>query len=67
MIGIQNAIQNEQVTLDQYMKYLEMGLEHDKLLLEHFEKIGDKAKAKLIKFRIECYEKEINEEVTEEE
>lgn len=67
MLGIQDAIENEKVTYDQYMEYLQKGVDHDKILLQYFEDTGDEAKAKRVRFRIECFEKEINGEVEEEE
>lgn len=66
-IGIESAIGNNQVTFDQYMGFLNKGLEHDRVLLQYFEDIGDQAKARTVRFRIECYEKEINGEVEEDE
>lgn len=66
-IGIQSAIENEQVSYDQYMEYLNKGLDHDRVLLKYFEDTGNEAKAKIVKFRIECYEKEINGDIEEEE
>jgi len=53
MAGIQSAIENEQVSFDQYMGYLKKGVAHDKILLKYFEDIGDKPKASLVRFRIE--------------
>lgn len=67
MLGIQDAIENEKVTYDQYMEYLRKGVDHDKILLQYFEDTGDEDKAKRVRFRIECFEKEINGEVEEEE
>lgn len=67
MMSIQSAIENEQVTFDQYMEYLNKGVTHDKILLGYFQDIGDQGKASQVKFRIECFEKEINGEVEEDE
>lgn len=53
VMGMESAIENEQVTFDQYMGYLKKGLEHDKILLKYFEDIGDEAKAKMVRSRIE--------------
>ena len=65
VIGIQSAIENEQVTFEKYMEFLNKGLEHDKVLLKYFEDTGNDANAKIVKFRIEWYEKEINGEIEE--
>ena len=62
-IGIESAIQNEQVTFEQYMEFLNKSLKHDKILHKYFMKIKDEEKAELVKFRMECTEKEINQEV----
>ena len=67
VIGIHSAIENEKIDLDQYIGYLKKGLEHDKILLEYFEDTGNETNAKIVRFRIEWYEKEINGEVEEEE
>mmetsp|Transcript_4870 Transcript_4870/g.4112 ORF Transcript_4870/g.4112 Transcript_4870/m.4112 type:complete len:264 (+) Transcript_4870:401-1192(+) len=62
-IGIESAIENEQVTFDQYMGFLKKSLEHDKILAKYFKKTKEEEKMKLVKFRMKCTEKEINEEV----
>lgn len=67
MMGIQSAIENEQVSFDQYMGYLNKGVEHDKILLQYFEDTGESKKADQVRFRIEWFEKEINGEVEETE
>ena len=67
VLGIQSAIENEQVTFEKYMEFLTKGLEHDKILLKYFEDSGNDTNAKIVKFRIEWYEKEINGEIEEEE
>ena len=67
MMSIQSAIENEQVSFDQYMEFLNKGVTHDKILLGYFQDIGDTGKASQVKFRIECFEKEINGEVEEED
>mmetsp|Transcript_2066 Transcript_2066/g.2334 ORF Transcript_2066/g.2334 Transcript_2066/m.2334 type:complete len:197 (-) Transcript_2066:87-677(-) len=53
MEGIQSAIENEQVSLDQYMGFLKKGIDHDKILLKYFEDIGADSKAKAVKYRIQ--------------
>jgi len=52
-LAIQSAIENEQVTLDQYMEYLNKGIAHDKVLLQFFEDTGNKKNAEIVRFRIE--------------
>ena len=64
-IGIQNAIENKQTDFDTYIGYLKKGLEHDNLLLQYFEDSGNETNAKIVRFRIEWYEKEINGEAEE--
>jgi len=48
-----SAIENEQVSQEKYMEYLNKGLDHDKLLLQYFEDTGNEAKAKIVRYRIE--------------
>jgi hypothetical protein len=64
---LESAIINKQVTFEQYMSYLKKSLSHDQLLLGYFNEIGNKQKAKIVEFRIECTQKEINQEVEEDE
>ena len=62
-IGIESAIENEQISFEKYMELLSKALSHDKVLLEYFRQTGESGKAKTVEFRIECTEKEINQEV----
>lgn len=63
--GIESAIQNEQVSFEQYMGYLQKSLEHDKVLFDYFTQSGMTEKANTVRFRMECTQKEINQEVDE--
>lgn len=49
------------------MEYLEKALAHDRILYQYFIDIGNGNKASTVKFRIECLEKEINQDVEGEE
>mmetsp|Transcript_32661 Transcript_32661/g.32024 ORF Transcript_32661/g.32024 Transcript_32661/m.32024 type:complete len:87 (+) Transcript_32661:1612-1872(+) len=53
MMSIQSAIENEQVTFEQYMGFLKKGIGHDKTLLQYFEDTGATSKANAVRFRIE--------------
>ena len=53
VIQMTAAIENEQVSLDKYMEYLQRGLKHDQVLLKYFEDTGNESKAKIVRFRIE--------------
>lgn len=66
-VGIQSAIENEQVSFEQYMEYLNKGLAHDKVLLKYFDQTGNKEFANIVKFRIECFEQEINQSMDEDD
>lgn len=61
--GIESAIENEQVTFEQYMGYLQKAQKHDEALLGYFETIQDSVKAEIVRFRLECVQKELNQEV----
>ena len=62
-IGIESAIENEQISFEKYMELLNKALSHDKVLLQYFTQTGESGKSKTVEFRIECTEKEINQEV----
>lgn len=47
------------------MELVQGQLAKDKLLLEYFEFIKDETKAKMVKFRIECTEKELSGDIEE--
>ena len=64
-IGIESAIENEQVSFEQYMEYLKKSLTHDKILLDYFTQIGSQNKAEIVRNRIKCTEKELNQEISE--
>ena len=64
---IQSAIENEMITFEKYMEFLEKSLNHDKILYQYFVDIQDQAKAKQVKFRIECTDKELNQDVEDDE
>lgn len=53
VIMMTQAIENEQVTQEKYMEYLNKGLAHDRILLKYFNDTGATAKAKIVQFRIE--------------
>ena len=53
MMSIQSAIEEEKVTFDQYMGFLNKGLEHDRVLLKYFVDTGNESKAKVVRYRIE--------------
>mmetsp|Transcript_11897 Transcript_11897/g.10513 ORF Transcript_11897/g.10513 Transcript_11897/m.10513 type:complete len:111 (+) Transcript_11897:330-662(+) len=62
-LGIESAIENEQVSFEKYMEFLNKSLDHDKILIDYFKQTGQDKKALIVKFRIECTEKELNQEV----
>ena len=52
-----------QISQDEYMEYLQKSVQHDTKLLDYFESTGNAAKAKLVKYRIECTNKEMTGDV----
>ncbi|CAI2385166.1 unnamed protein product [Moneuplotes crassus] len=60
--GIESAIGNEQITFEQYISYLEKSLAHDKILYDYFISAGLSQKAQTVKFRMECTEKEMDQD-----
>ena len=57
--GLTSAIENEQVTFEQYMGYLNKSLKHDTVLLKYLQEVGKIKQAQLVKMRIECTKQEI--------
>ena len=62
-ISLEGALQSGQVSQSQYEGYLKGSLEHDKILKKYFSDIGEVEKAKVVSFRIECTEWELNHEI----
>ena len=56
---LQSKLNNGEIEYEEYVGNLKMQIEHDKILLDYFEKINDTKKISKVKFRLEVMQRDL--------
>ena len=64
---LENQLMNEEIEEEEYKGNLKKQIEHDKILLDYFEKIRDTKKISKVKFRLEVMQRDLEGNYTKQD